>query len=203
MSENLEWKKIKLKFTINSVMRELPRRFKLRLNSANTSNLIAKENFNEKLIEKDDTTNLLDVITRKVINDQKKIEIEESAPVQVNCEQLKSVFVEHEASNEEAGAREVTNQSKSRLGFISSNIAAELDSSDDVFEVTEEKKPVCKQLITKEIFDEWMNECTSTAPSNVYKQNQKDRGIFDKTPSLTTCSKIIVKKKRQLDSLLQ
>ena len=202
MSENSEWKRLKPKFTKDPLMRTPPRRFRQRFNSANTSNLIAKENFNTKIIEKDDTTNLLDVITRKVINDQRKIEIEASAPVLVNCELLKSVFVEHEANDEEVVAREVTNQSNSKLGFISSNIVADLDSSDDVIEVIEEK-PVSKQLITKEIFDEWMSECTSTATSNAYKQNQKDRGIFDKTPSLATCSKLIVKKNRPLDSLLQ
>lgn len=206
MSENLEWKKLKPKFTIDPLMRTPPRRFKQRLNSANTSNLIAKANFNERIIEKDETSNLLDVIAKKVISDQKKIEsAEPSMPAIVNCELLKSVFEEHETNNEEAVVqRETSNQSK--LGFIPSNIEAALNSSDDASEVADEKKqPVnIKQLIPKEIFDEWLNECTSTAPSNVFKQNQKDRGIFPQTPSLSTCSKLILKNDRPpLDSFLQ
>lgn len=213
MAENLEWKKMKPLFMLDPVLKAKSGRVLIRMNSVKIANLVASQNFRDRIIEKHETTNVMDVIAKKVMKERMREmpkKAENVMPVSVNCELLKSVFDDHETSIVQVDAVEISN--KSKHGFISSHITSSATSSDsldspEADRITNDtkKKIVSKQLMGKEIYDQWLNDSPSSSATTTraLRQNPKDLGIFPQTTHFSRPSKKVFPKELDLDSLLQ
>lgn len=195
MAENLEWKKLKPIFLKVPFMAR--RRVFHRLHPIETANSIAKANIKDGETKSDDTRNVLNIITQKLVKKRCKVEEKSINPhdgqqqqaIEVNCEGLKSIFMEHDVGmSTDTVATDA--RVKSEQGFILSHLKApaNTESSDDCEPAN--KQSGNKPLISEDIFNELFASPSVAAP----RDNPLDQGIFPQTPSLSRSSKKINKK---------
>lgn len=209
MNENLLWKNLK---PIFPKVPELSLNQRIRLNSIETANSIAIANIKEGELKKEENLNIMDIIAQKLVKERIMVENtrsinsqdrQQQKPKQVNCDGLKSIFIEHddgEATEAVATERRV----KSAEGFVSSHLtkaplANKVDISDDC-EPTDNQS-VAKPLITEDIFNEWINSPSTLSSISTTRENPLDRGIFPQTPSLSKSKQI--NRKNKLKSYFQ
>jgi hypothetical protein len=201
MSQNIEWKDIRATFLLRPIT--TTRCPLQRFNILEVANSITTKNFKDRLVNEDEI-NLLDVVRKKITRENQIRKPEPAASINIHCDSLKSVFMDHEAKTT-VNKAVAKNPIKRQTGFISSYMIEKLsDSSTEAGEVIDEKESTNenKQLITKDVLDEWLKELYSVSTS---KNNPKDCGVFPTALSLTTSSKKVAKKnqqQKQLDSLI-
>lgn len=196
MAENLEWKNLKPIFLKAPVLYRNERVYH-RLNSIETANSIAKANNKDKKLKSDE---VLHIITQKLVKNINKAEKsinphdgqqhqQQQQAVEVNCERLKSIFMEHDVSTS-TDTKSTDVRVKSEQGFISSHLkaSANTDSTDDC--VPTNNQSGNKPLISEDMINNWISSSPS-APTP--RENPLD-GIFPQTPSLSRSSKKINKK---------
>lgn len=200
MAENLEWKDLQARFTSHPVT--IPSCPLQRFNSLDIANAIATKNFKDKLMNEDEDINLLDVVRKKIMLDTEEHHKPKPAVlINIHCDSLKSMFLDHEASTSSVvmATAAIENPITRQRGFISSHMIEKLsDSSSEVIDETKATKEN-KQLITMDVFEEWIKEFCSAAAST---SKPADCGIFPSTLSLATSSRKLAQKNRQLDSII-
>lgn len=176
--------------------------FKFKFNSVNTANSKATVNLENKIIKEDDTANLLDVIAKKMITSDKKVEqnAQKQPIMSINCDALKNIFEEHESSTPE-GAQVVDNEIaiKSKQRFIAAHIDDELSLSES--QKDDDKKNSHKKLITEDIYQEWLKDFSAPSTTSYTRENLKDLGIFPQHTNMNNINNV-TPKNLLLDSLL-